>query len=134
MLDGLTDNEMHAFLEENPTIVPLFEINVLSAVEPYVTTSSKLDELHEPDPTSLKDLQQAREALERELAISQGVKASALEDINIGSWEIPRKVKIATDLANNDRLVLTTLLKEYQDVFAWSYNDMKGLEPQYYQH
>ena len=23
---------------------------------------------------------------------------------------------------------------EYQDVFAWSYTDMKGLDPQYYQH
>ena len=57
MLDGLTDIEMHDFLEENPTIVPLFEIDVLSAVEPYIAATSKHDNLHEPDPTSLKELQ-----------------------------------------------------------------------------
>ena len=70
MLDGLTDDEMHAFLEKNPTIVPLFKIDVLSAAEPYIATSSKPDELHEPDPTSLKELQQALDALEREFVIS----------------------------------------------------------------
>ena len=85
MLDGLADDEMNSFLEEHPTIVPLFEIHVLSAVEPYIATNSKPDDLHKPDPTSLKELQQAREALERELAISQRIKPSALEKVNIGS-------------------------------------------------
>ena len=40
MVDGLTDNEMNSFLEEHPTIVPLFEVNVLSAMEPYVAYGS----------------------------------------------------------------------------------------------
>ena len=53
MLDGLSDAEMHDFLVEYPTIVPLFEIDVLPAVEPNITTDSKPDELHEPDPASL---------------------------------------------------------------------------------
>ena len=70
MLYGLTDDEMHSFLAENTTIVPPFEIDVLSAMEPYIATNSKPNNLHEPDPTSLKELQQAREALEREIAIS----------------------------------------------------------------
>ena len=26
------------------------------------------------------------------------------------------------------------MLREYQDVFAWSYEDMRGLHPQFYQH
>ena len=38
-------------LEEHPTIVPLFEVDVLSAMEPYIATNSKPDELHEPDLT-----------------------------------------------------------------------------------
>ena len=33
MLDDLTDEEMDHFLEEHPTIVPLFEIDVLMAIE-----------------------------------------------------------------------------------------------------
>ena len=44
------------------------------------------------------------------------------------------QIKIAKDLAVNDRLALITLLTDYQDLFAWSYSDMKGLDPQYYQH
>ena len=34
MLDDLMDIEMHDFLEENLTIMPLFEIDVLLAMEP----------------------------------------------------------------------------------------------------
>ena len=70
MIDGLTDDEMNSFLDEHPTIVPLFEINVLSVVEPYVTNPIDHKYSHEPDPTSMKELQQARDALDRELAIS----------------------------------------------------------------
>lgn len=27
-----------------------------------------------------------------------------------------------------------SLLREFRDVFAWDYSDMKGLDPQFYQH
>ena len=29
---------------------------------------------------------------------------------------------------------LTRTLKEYKDVFTWSYEDMQGLDPQFHQH
>ena len=89
MLDGLTDDEMNFLLEEHPTIVPLFEVDVLSVVEPYVASDIKHDEPYELDPTSMKELQQAHDALERELEISKRVKASTLEDVNLGSPEAP---------------------------------------------
>ena len=40
MLDGLTDDKMNCFLDEHPTIMPVFEIDVLSSVESYVATCS----------------------------------------------------------------------------------------------
>ena len=40
----------------------------------------------------------------------------------------------STDRANLTFDFILGLLTEYQDVFPWSYNDMKGLDPQYYQH
>ena len=90
MLDGLTDDEMNSFLEEHPTIVPLFEVDVLSAVDPYVANDIKHNEPNEPDLTaSMKELQQAHDALERELEISKRVKASTLEDVNLGSPDVP---------------------------------------------
>ena len=134
MLDGLANDKINTFLDEHPTIVPLFEIDVLSAIEPYLANTINHEAPHEPDQDSVKELQQARDAVDCELAISQRVKASTLEEVNLCSLSEPRQVKIAKDLAINDRSTLLGLLTEYQDVFTWAYNDMKGLDPQYYQH
>ena len=136
MLDGLTDEEVDHFLEEHPTIVPLFEIDVLTTITPYVSeaTNEEKDIHREPDPKSIEELWHTCELLECELAISQCVKASTLEEINLGSTTDPRTFKIAKELAFDERLTLVGLLMEYQDVFARSYNDMNGLDPQYYKH
>ena len=134
MLDGLVDGEINSFLDEHPMIVLLFEIDVLSNIEPYIENAIDHEVFEKLDPTSIKELQQARDALDRKVAISQRVKGSTLENVNLGSPSEPRTVKIAKDLATSDRSALIGLLTEYQDVFAWSYSDMKGLDPQYYQH
>ena len=36
MLEGLADEEVDQYLQENPKIVPLFEIDVAEAVSPYI--------------------------------------------------------------------------------------------------
>jgi hypothetical protein len=35
MLEGLTEEEIDTFLQENPTLVPLYEIDVVKQAEPY---------------------------------------------------------------------------------------------------
>ena len=136
MLDGLADEEVEDFLEDHPTIVPLFEINAMSPIEQTQETGVTEDAppQDEPDPTKVAELRQARDAFERELAISQRVKASTLETINLGSDENPRTLQIANNVPTGEQASLVRLLTDYQDVFAWSYTDMKGLDPQYYQH
>ena len=57
MLDGLTSDEMNTFLDEHPTIVPIFKINVLSAIEPYLANTINHKAPHEPDQDSVKELQ-----------------------------------------------------------------------------
>ncbi|OMO57946.1 hypothetical protein CCACVL1_25645 [Corchorus capsularis] len=49
--------------------------------------------------------------------------------INLGTDKDPREVKIGTTLSEEDRQELIDLLKEFSDVFAWSYQDMPGLDP-----
>ena len=34
----------------------------------------------------------------------------------------------------DNKTAMITLLKEFRDVFTWSYEDMRGLDPQLYQH
>ena len=89
MLDGLAQEEVEHFLEEHPTIIPLFEIDIIWAIgSPEVATKETLSQT-EPDPTIFAELHHACDAFERELAISQRVKASTLESLNLGSDENP---------------------------------------------
>ena len=48
--------------------------------------------------------------------------------------EEPKQVWIATDLAQDEEELLINTLKEYRDVFAWSYKDLKGVDPDICQH
>ena len=136
MLDGLADEEVDDILDDHPTIIPLFEINAIPTMKPpkgeEVTEESLPQD--EPDPTTVAELRHAQDAFGRELAISQWVKASTLETINLGSDENPCTLQIANNLPTGERESLVRLFTDYQDVFAWSHTDMKGLDPQYYQH
>ena len=68
------------------------------------------------------------------MTISQRVKASQLEDVDLGTMDKPRPVKVAKKLPDEEKKVMVTLLTDFRDVFAWSYEDMRGLDPQLYQH
>ena len=46
-------------------------------------------------------------------------------DYNIGTKEHPRMVNISKALTTEQRNRYIKLLKEYVDVFAWSYGDLK---------
>ena len=70
----------------------------------------------------------------KEMEISCRVTASALEEVNIGTTEVPRLLSIARDLTSGEKRAMTELVWEYRDVFAWSHEDMKGLDPKFYQH
>ena len=50
------------------------------------------------------------------------------EAINLGTEEERREVKVGTTLSPTTREKLIELLREYSDVFTWSYQDMPGLD------
>lgn len=54
--------------------------------------------------------------------------------INLGTNENPKKIQIGSTLSTQERSDLNTLLEEFQDVFAWSYEDMPGIDPEIVQH
>ena len=66
MLDGLADEEVEEFLEDHPTIVPLFEINAMTPTEqaPATEVTEEGPPQGEPDPTTVAELRQARDAFE----------------------------------------------------------------------
>ncbi|KAA3472692.1 gag/pol polyprotein [Gossypium australe] len=51
----------------------------------------------------------------------------SVEIVNLGNEEKRQEVKIGTSISENTKHDLIALLQEYKDVFAWSYQDMPGL-------
>ena len=57
-----------------------------------------------------------------------------MEIIDFGTTDQPRELRIGSDLSADERDSLIQLLIAYLDVFAWSYEDMSGLDPSIVQH
>ena len=52
-----------------------------------------------------------------------------LEEVNLDDAQPERTTKIGTLASWSVRQALTTFLKANQDVFAWSHEDMLGIDP-----
>jgi hypothetical protein len=57
-----------------------------------------------------------------------------VEDCNIGTEEKPRIVKLSKSLPPEKKLKYIELFKEYSDVFAWGYEDLKAYDTNIIQH
>nr|CAN75227.1 hypothetical protein VITISV_043867 [Vitis vinifera] len=60
--------------------------------------------------------------------------AGDVETVDFGTEDQPRELKIGSPLSTDERDRLIHLLRSYLDVFAWSYEDMTGLDPSIVQH
>ncbi|RVW21453.1 hypothetical protein CK203_110480 [Vitis vinifera] len=55
--------------------------------------------------------------------------SGSTELIDFGAPDWPREIRIGSSLSLDERSRLIDLLRSYLDVFAWSYEDMPGLDP-----
>ena len=60
--------------------------------------------------------------------------SGSTELIDFGVPDQPREIRIGSSLSHDERSRLIDLLRSYLDVFAWSYEDMPGLDPTIVQH
>ena len=58
----------------------------------------------------------------------------ATKVVNLGIGGERKEVKVGTCMSVNIQDELVTLLQDYQDIFAWSYQDMPGLSSDIMQH
>ena len=54
VLEELADEEVDGYLEENPRLVPLFEVYVAEVVSPYIVQTEDVGE--EPDKDAIREL------------------------------------------------------------------------------
>jgi hypothetical protein len=55
-------------------------------------------------------------------------------ECNSGTQEEPRFVKLSSSLTREQRVEYTELLKEFTDVFAWTYEDLKTYDTSVIEH
>jgi ribonuclease HI len=54
--------------------------------------------------------------------------------LNIGTSESPKIIKLGAQCSDEEKEKFTELLHEFQDVFSWSYEDLRGFDPALIQH
>ena len=54
--------------------------------------------------------------------------------MDLGTKDKPRPVNVAKEMPNEEKKAMIELLMDFRDMLAWSYEDMRGLDPQLYQH
>ena len=57
-----------------------------------------------------------------------------VEECNIGSEKKPKMIKLSKTLLAQIKLKYLELFKEFSDVFAWSYEDLKSYDTEIIQH
>lgn len=96
--------------------------------------------LDESDPLDSDDesmLDQPPQELTRTVESHENRAQPIMEDteiIDLGTKEQPKEIQIGTSLSQSEKSELIELLESYLDVFAWSYEDMPGLDPNIVQH
>ena len=88
--------------------------------------NDEYDENCEPSPELLRLVEQEA----REIKPHQ----EEVEMINLGDEGEEKMIKIGGGLSSEMKQQLFALMKEFKDIFAWSYKDMPGLDSEIVQH
>ena len=101
MMEGLDEIEEKQYFNDNPKIIPLFEVDMVQALSPYVEEQSDMVQI---DEQSLTEIRLQQEASEKEMLVSQRVQASSLEELNLAEDGLKSKpILIAKDMRNEDK-------------------------------
>ena len=52
-----------------------------------------------------------------------------MKEVNLGNDEDPQQTYLSAFVEFDEEVAFMNILKEYRDVFAWSYKEMPGLNP-----
>ena len=124
---GLSTNEEKKFCNASSNVL-FYMFNKMNSNLTYFDVSHNIEILHLNNSNEFenevnKQLEKKIEPVER-----------TFETINLGNDENPCLIKIGSTLNEKERKDLKELLIEFQEVFAWSYEDMPGIDPEIAQH
>ncbi|GAU46526.1 hypothetical protein TSUD_402560 [Trifolium subterraneum] len=119
-----------------PSVTPLSKLSINKPVEhndprPSPNFEFPVYEAVEDEDEEIPD--EIRRLLDQEKRAIQPHK-EVIEFINLGSEEEKKEIKIGASLEASVKERVIVLLREYVDIFAWSYQDMPGLDPEIVEH
>jgi hypothetical protein len=83
---------------------------------------------------NLENLFDLREIFRGSKNAKTGSSCPIYETINLGTPENPKNVNLGKTVSKEDKKSYLKLFKEYQDVFAWSYRELKTYDTHIIQH
>ena len=124
---GFSDNMGKKFCNASSNV--LFNIfNKMNSDLAYFDVSHNIEILHLNDSNEFEN--EINKQLEKKIEPIE----PALETINLGNDKNPCLIKIGSTLNEKERKDLQELLTKFQEVFAWSYEDMLGIDLEITQH
>ena len=103
----------------------LFNIfNKMNSDLAYFDVSHNIEILH------LNNSNEFENEITKQLEKKIEPREPTFETLNLGNDENPCLIKIGSTLNEKERKDLKELLTEFQEVFAWSYEDMSDIDPE----
>jgi hypothetical protein len=141
-INGITEEEEEILLAIE---VDLFTIGIVYLPEIELVSveinslefnfeESKFDFQHVPSNILVDDTPTHFNDKDWEIAQWNLLEEAQVRNLNLGTQIEPKIVKINNNLDLMIVIQTKQLLKEYHDVFAWSYKDFKGIPPHIVQH
>ena len=90
----------------------------------YFDVSHNIEILH------LNDSNEFENKINKQLEKKIKSMEPTFETLNLGNNENPCLIKIGSTLNEEERKDLKDFLTKFQEVFAWSYEDMLGIDPE----
>ena len=118
---GLSENVGKKVRNANPNV--LFNIfNKINFDLAYFDVSYNIEILH------LNDSNEFKTKINKQLEKKIEPMEPTFETLNLGNDENPHLIKIGSTLNEKERKDHKELLTEFQEVFAWSYEDMLSID------
>ncbi len=107
-----------------------YKLKVVSEDKVYLETYYN----HQPRSVIMDEIIEKIKAHELQIVGWMLIEDQQLMKFNLGTDVEPQLVKINAQLEISKVLELEQLLKEFKDVFTWTYNDLKGISLELAQH
>ena len=119
---GFSENVGKKVCNASPSV--LFNIfNKMNSDLAYFDVSHNIEILHLNDSNEFES--EINEQLEKKIEPME----PTFETLNLGNDENPQLIKIGSTLNEKERKDLKEFVTKFQEVFAWSYEDMLGIDP-----